>query len=124
MAEVTSFVITHQLHPLGGAATQEGVDQLDNTRAVGAAVDEVSELDDSQVAGERAGVGVGTKHHEGLAKFIEVAADVSDESDPKHHNSCPGCATSVTTGGRSDDPVCGSPTLVRRVRNAPFWVPL
>jgi hypothetical protein len=45
------FVVTDELDPLAGLAAQVALDEIDDLSGVGAAMDQITDLDDEQVFG-------------------------------------------------------------------------
>ena len=82
VAQVLRLVVADQLDPLIRPAGQEVVDQADHARRVGAAMDEVTDLDHGEVGGQRARVRVRAQADQLLAQRLPVAADVTDHGHP------------------------------------------
>ena len=79
--EVVRLVVTDELDPLGGLGAQVAVDDVDDPSGVGATMDQITDLDDDQILGQRA-VGARAEAGELVAQWFGVSTDVTDDGDP------------------------------------------
>ena len=79
--EVVRLVVADELDPLGGLGAQVAVDDVDDLSGVGATMDQITDLDDDQILGQRA-VGARAEAGELVAQWCGVSTDVTDDGDP------------------------------------------